>query len=322
MLMLTERDIEQQLTMREAIDAVELAFRQHAQGRTLMPARTTMMLEKSRGSISLMPSYLEEEQIVATKIISIFPTNLSRGLPTSQAHILVNDPRTGNLVALLEASHLTAMRTGAVTGVAAKYLARENAKTAAVLGCGVQGRTQALALTEVRRLDQVRCFDLDEAKRSQFAIEMAENLMIDVIPMVSGREAVQGADIVVTATTSKAPVLRRDWLSKGTHVSAVGSFYPDHRELDSETVRDAKVVVDSREAALLEAGDIIIPMQEESIRETHIYAELGELVSGQKLGRTAEDDLTVFKSVGLAIQDSAVTALILQKYSARPARFW
>lgn len=322
MLMLTERDIEQQLTMREAIDAVELAFRQHAQGRTLMPARTTMMLEKSRGSISLMPSYLEEEQIVATKIISIFPTNLSRGLPTSQAHILVNDPRTGNLVALLEASHLTAMRTGAVTGVAAKYLARENAKTAAVLGCGVQGRTQALALTEVRRLDQVRCFDLDEAKRSQFAIEMAENLMIDVIPMVSGREAVQGADIVVTATTSKAPVLRRDWLSKGTHVSAVGSFYPDHRELDSETVRDAKVVVDSREAALSEAGDIMIPMQEESIRETHIYAELGELVSGQKLGRTAEDDLTVFKSVGLAIQDSAVTALILQKYSARPARFW
>jgi len=321
LLMLTERDIEQQLTMREAIDAVELAFRQHAQGRTLMPARTTMMLEKSRGSISLMPSYLEEEQIVATKIISIFPTNLSRGLPTSQAHILVNDPRTGNLVALLEASHLTAMRTGAVTGVAAKYLARENAKTAAVLGCGVQGRTQALALTEVRRLDQVRCFDLDEAKRSQFAIEMAENLMIDVIPMVSGREAVRGADIVVTATTSKAPVLRRDWLSKGTHVSAVGSFYPDHRELDSETVRDAKVVVDSREAALLEAGDIIIPMQEESIRETHIYAELGELVSGQKLGRTAEDDLTVFKSVGLAIQDSAVTALILQKYSVRPTRF-
>ena len=319
--MLTERDIEQQLTMREAIDAVELAFRQHAQGRTLMPARTTMMLEKSGGSISLMPSYLEEEQIVATKIISIFPTNLSRGLPTSQAHILVNDPRTGNLVALLEASHLTAMRTGAVTGVAAKYLARENAKTAAVLGCGVQGRTQALALTEVRRLDQVRCFDLDEAKRSQFAIEMAENLMIDVIPMVSGREAVRGADIVVTATTSKAPVLRRDWLSKGTHVSAVGSFYPDHRELDSETVRDAKVVVDSREAALSEAGDIMIPMQEESIRETHIYAELGELVSGQKLGRTAEDDLTVFKSVGLAIQDSAVTALILQKYSVRPTRF-
>lgn len=314
MLFLSDDDVSRVLTMGEAIDAVEAAFVEFANGSVKMPPRSTIMLDRYGGSVSLMPSYLEETAALATKIISIYPGNPERGLPTTAAWIVVNDPETGAIEALLEGTYLTAVRTGAVTGVAARYLAPEDSSVAAVIGCGVQGRTQAWAVAEACQLETMRVFDLSEASMRRFADEMGPRLGVEIVPAKSGADAVRDADIVVTATTSSKPVVHREWLGDRVHISAVGSFYPDYRELDTDTVREAKVVVDSREAVLEEAGDLLIPISEGAITEDHIYAELGDLVLDRKEGRTKEDRLTVFKSVGLAIQDSSVANLVLKKW--------
>ena len=302
------------ISMRETIDAVEAAFGEFARGGVKMPQRSTIMLDEEAGSISFMPSYIPEARALATKIISIYPKNPTKGLPTTAAWIIVNDPETGMIEALLDGTYLTAMRTGAVTGVAARYLAPKDSKKAAIIGCGVQGKTQAWAVAETRAIEKMRVFDLSRERMDLFSREMSGKLGIDVVPSDSVAEAVNGVDIVVTATTSKDPVVRREWLGERVHVSAIGAFYPDYRELDTGTIRDAKLVVDSREAIMEEAGDILIPISEGVIGVDHIYAELGDLVLGRKPGRTDDDGLTVFKSVGLAIQDSSVARLVLDKW--------
>jgi ornithine cyclodeaminase/alanine dehydrogenase len=297
MLYLTDEEIAEILTMKEAIDAVEKAFGEYARGSAVMPPRSTIMLDKYNGSVSLMPSYLEETKALATKIISIYPDNPKRGLPTTVAWVV-----------------LTAMRTGAVSGVAARYLAPKDSRVAAVIGCGVQGKTQAWAISEVLDLEELRVFDLSEEGMNRFSEEMGPKLGLDIVESGSGAEAVKDADVVLTATTSKNPVVRREWLGDRVHVGAIGAFYPDYRELDTGIVSEAKVVVDSVEAIMDEAGDILIPIAEGAITADHIYAELGELVNGEKEGRVPGDGLTVFKSVGLAIQDSSVASLVLKKY--------
>lgn len=314
MLFLSDEDVAKILSMREAIDAVEAAFGEYAKGSVTMPPRSTIMLEKYGGSVSLMPSYLHETDALATKIISIYPRNPERGLPTTVAWIVVNDPETGMIEALLDGTYLTAVRTGAVTGVAARYLAPKDSRVAAIIGCGVQGRTQAWAVAETCELEAIRIFDVSEERMRQFADEMGPKLGVDIILSGSGAEAVGDADVVVTATTSRNPVVRREWLGDRVHLSAIGSFYPDYRELDTDIIREAKVVVDDREAIMEEAGDILIPISEGAITEDHIHAELGEIVLGRKDGRNEGDGLTVFKSVGLAIQDSSVASLVLRKY--------
>ncbi len=314
MLLLSDDEISRLLSMGEAMDAVEKAFGEFAKGSVKMPARSTIMLDRYSGSISFMPSYLPESGALATKIISIYPRNPEKGLPTTVAWIVVNDPETGMIEALLDGTYLTAMRTGAVTGVAARYLAPKDTRVAAVIGCGVQGKTQAMAVAKACELETIRLFDLSDERMRRFAEEIGPKLGVDIVPSSSGAEAVANADVVVTATTSKNPVLRREWLGDRVHVSAIGAFYPDWRELDTATVSEAKVVVDSREAIMEEAGDILIPISEGAITEDHIHAELGELVLGTKKGRTPEDGLTVFKSVGLAIQDSSVANLVMKKW--------
>jgi alanine dehydrogenase len=314
MLFLSDDDIAGLLSMREAIDAVEKAFGEFAKGSVKMPPRSTIMLDKYDGSISFMPSYLEETNALATKIISIYPRNPERGLPTTAAWIVVNDPETGMMEALLDGTYLTAVRTGAVSGVAARHLAPKDSRVAAVIGCGVQGRTQAWAIAEAVELEELRIFDLSRRSMEKFAEEMGSKLGVDVVLSDSGADAMKGADVVLAATTSKNPVVRREWLGDRVHVGAIGSFYPDYRELDTATVKEAKVVVDSIEAIMEETGDILIPITEGAITVDHIHAELGEIVLGQKEGRTPDDGLTAFKSVGLAIQDSSVASLVLKKY--------
>jgi len=314
MLFLSDDEIAEILTMRDAIDVVEKAFGEFAKGSVMMPPRSTIMLDGYNGSISLMPSYLVESDALATKIISIYPDNPKKGLPTTMAWIAVNDPETGMLQALLDGTYLTAVRTGAVSGVAAKHLAPRGSRVAALIGCGVQGRTQAWAISEVFDLDMLKVFDVFEGSMKRFSEEMGPKLGVEIVPTGSGEEAMKDADIVLAATTSKDPVVRREWLGDAVHVSAIGSFYPNYREIDTATVREAKVVVDSIEAIMDEAGDILIPISEGEITEDHIHAELGEIVLGEKEGRTSQDGLTVFKSVGLAIQDSSVSRLVLQKY--------
>ncbi len=313
MLVLSDQDIAKLLTMREAIEAVEGAFAQLRRGRVVMPARSTIMLPRYNGSISFMPSYLDESKAQATKIISIYPDNPKKGLPTTAAWIIVNDPETGHVKAFMDGTYLTGVRTGAVSGVAAKYLAPKDARIAAVFGAGVQARNQAWAAATVRKLDEIRVYDPIKPAVDRFVVEMGERLGVPIVKAASGEEACRGADIVLTATTSKTPVVKREWLGDKVHISAIGAFYPDWRELETSVVVDAKVVIDEWEAIKLESGDILIPIQEGAITERHVYAELGELVTGEKQGRTPEDGLTVFKSVGIAIQDSSVANLVLNK---------
>ncbi len=313
MLVLSDQDIAKLLTMEEAIEAVEDAFAQLRRGKVVMPTRSTIMLPRYNGSISFMPSYLEESGAQATKIISIYPDNPKRGLPTTAAWIVVNNPETGQVEAFMDGTYITGVRTGAVSGVAAKYLAPSDAKVAAVFGAGAQARNQAWAAATVRKLEEIRVFDPIKPAVDKFAADMEAKLGIPIIKAASGEEACKGADMVLTATTSKTPVVKRKWLGDKVHVSAIGAFYPDWRELETGIIADAKVVIDEWEAIKLESGDILIPIQEGAISESDVYAELGELVTGEKKGRIPGDALTVFKSVGIAIQDSSVASLVLKK---------
>jgi len=313
MLVLSDQDIAKLLTMREAIDAVEGAFAQLRHGKVVMPTRSTIMLPRYNGSISFMPSYLVESGAQATKVISIYPDNPKKGLQTTAAWIIVNDPETGQVKAFMDGTYLTGIRTGAVSGVALKYLAPKEAKIAAVFGAGAQARNQAWAAATVRKLDEIRVYDPIGPAVDRFSADMSERLSVPIVKAASGEEACREADIILTATTSKTPVVKRSWLSNKVHISAIGAFYPEYRELETGIIRDAKVVIDEWEATRHEAGDILIPIREGAITESHVYAELGELVTGEKQGRTPEDGLTVFKSVGIAIQDSSVADLVLNK---------
>lgn len=313
MLVLSDQDIAQFLTMEEAIKAVEGAFGELWRKKVKMPTRSTIMFPEFNGSISFMPSYLGESKVEAMKIISIYPDNPKKSLRTTAAWIVVNDPETGAVEAFMDGTYITAVRTGAVTGVAAKFLAPSDARVAAVFGAGMQAKTQLWAAATVRTLEKARVYDPIKSAAVNYAREMSERLNIPVEVARTGVEACREADIVITATTSKEPVLNRDWLGDVAHVSAIGAFYPDWRELDTATVAEAKVVIDDWEAIRLEAGDILIPIKEGVITESHVYAELGELVTGEKPGRLHSDGLTVFKSVGIAIQDASVANLILSK---------
>ncbi|MEM1545602.1 MAG: hypothetical protein QXY40_04080 [Candidatus Methanomethylicia archaeon] len=313
MILLNDRDVERILSMRECIEVVEEAFKSLGLGNAIMPLRTMIPIEEFNGVILIMPSYIKGLNALATKIVTFYPDNVKFKLPVINAHVIVNNPKTGIVEAVIEANYLTAMRTGAVSGVATKYLARENAKTLAIIGCGVQARTQLWAVITVRNIKEVKAYDIDERRKEEFVREMKERFQLEITSTENAKEAVEEADIIVTATTSSTPVINYEWIKPGTHINAIGAFRPDMREIDSKTILNAKVVVDLREAALKEAGDIIIPIQEGLISREHIYAELSELILNRKPGRKSESEITLFKSVGLAIQDSSVATYILNK---------
>ncbi|MCS7125818.1 MAG: hypothetical protein NZ929_02775 [Aigarchaeota archaeon] len=314
MLFLSERDVERILTMKEVIEAIEEGFKSLAKGKVALPLRTRIRSLEHDGDILSMPCLVEDFNLYTNKIVSVYPKNVDLGLQTIHAVIVAVDAVKGVPIGVIEAGYLTALRTGGISGVATKYLSREDSKTLAVIGCGYQARTQVMAIKEVRKIGKVYAYDIIFEKAVKFAEEMKSRLNIEVEVVNSAREAVERADIIVTATTSKTPVVKREWIKLGTHINAIGAYTPDMREIDTETIIDAKVVVDLKEAALSEAGDIITPIKEGRYSEDRIYAELGEIVSGVKLGRTSSEEITVFKSVGLALQDNAATHALLKKY--------
>ncbi|MEJ5199473.1 MAG: ornithine cyclodeaminase family protein [Anaerolineae bacterium] len=221
------------------------------------------------------------------------------------------DPRTGRLLAIMDGAFLTAMRTGAASGVATKYLARADARVVGIFGAGIQARTQLMAMAAVRPIVEARVYDPLADHAAAFSREMSEALGIRVQPVAEPRAAVEGCDIIVAASTSKTPVFDGAWLAPGTHINGVGSHSPDARELDAQTIRQSKVVVDLRDAALAEAGDLIMPINAGEITADHIYADLGEIVTG-KPGRTDPGEITLFKSVGLAIQDVSTAVRVYE----------
>ena len=317
-LVLSRKDVESVLTMKDTLVAVENAFRELGLGNVEMPHRIMTRVNKHSGLIECMPAYIGGIDALGMKLISAFEENPAKyNLPFTLATILLNDPKTGELAAMMDGTFLTAMRTGAVCGVATKYLAREDAKTVGIFGTGTQGRTQLLALKEVRKLREIKAYDTIPANSQKFAKEMTERLGVSVAPVNDPRDAVTGSDIVVTATTSKIPVFNGNWLKDGTHVNAIGSHQPGTRELDEATIKRAKVVVDQKEACLKEAGELVDLITSGAISANHIYAELGDLATGKKKGRSDDKEVTVFKSVGLAIQDIATAKIVVERAQAK-----
>ncbi|MCD6143797.1 hypothetical protein [Thermococcus sp.] len=306
-LLLSRKDLEKILPMRDVIEAVEQAFRELYYKKAKVPLRTIIEIEKHNGFLLYMPSYLEDSNALAIKVVSLYPENPKKGLPSVLASVLVNDPKTGEPLALMEGTYITAMRTGAASGVATKYLARKDAKIVGIIGAGVQARTQLWAVSEVRDIEKALVYDVNKERAKVFAEEMAKKIGVEINVSLTAQEVAENADVLVVATTAKEPVIKGEWVKEGTHINSIGWVGKDARELDSETVRKSKLVVDSREGVLNESGDILIPIKEGVIDETHIYAELNEIVTGIKKGRENDNEITLFKSVGLAIED-AITA--------------
>lgn len=298
------------LDMPGAIRAVTEALIAFSTGRALAPLRTSLEIPDLRATALVMPAYLPGPRRIGLKLISLCEDNPARGLPLAQALTIVMDAERGTPLAVLEAGFLTAMRTGAASGAATDALARRDGRVAAVFGAGVQGRTQLEAVAAVRSLRRAFVVDPDARAAAAFAEEMSRRLGLEIEPAAADA-ALREADIVSTATTSATPVFRDADLKAGVHINAIGSYKPHIRELPGETVGRARLFVDDRRAALEEAGDILIPLREGLIGEGHIRGEIGEVLAGLKPGRTADDETTVFKSVGNAVEDLAVAALVL-----------
>jgi len=300
--------------MGECISAVEEAFRELTLGSAVMPHRVTIPMPEQGGWLLVMPAFLAHAGSLTTKIVTVFPQNFTlHNIPNVLAAIVLNDVENGRVEAVMEGSQITAMRTGAVSGVATKHLARDDASRVGLFGAGVQARKQLQAIREVREIESVSVYDTDKELAKSLAAEASADGAVTVSVAKGPDEVVQNSDIIVTATTSPSPVFDGHLLQPGTHINAIGAFTPSTREVDSETVSKCKIVVDSIEAALEEAGDIIIPLKEGIIQRQNICAELGEIVTGRKRGRTSTEEQTLFKSVGLGVQDAAVAKLVLQK---------
>jgi len=316
MLILNAGEVRQALPMRDAIEAMKQAYASLSNGTAVVPLRTRLPIPRHDGLSLFMPAYVQttDSEALAIKVVSLFPKNLERGLAFIQAAVLVLEADTGRTLALLEGSSLTAIRTGAASGASIDMLARKNSKVVAIFGAGAQGRTQLEAACTARRIASVFVFDTDPDKAKTFAKELAAQGPIpgDIRVTVASREAVEHADIICTATTSTTPVFEDRDIKPGTHISAVGAYTPEMCEIPAETVRRARIVVDSRSASMEEAGDIIQPIRAGLLTESQIHAELGEIVLGKKEGRKSESEITFFKSVGIAVQDAMAAQLALQ----------
>lgn len=312
-------DLRQALPMAAAIQAMKAAYSQFSAGQADMPLRSRIVLPDGEGVALFMPALLQTGGELAVKIVSVVSANAARGLPTIHAAVVALDSETGQPTALLEGGSLTAIRTGAGSGAATDVLAPSEAHTLAVLGSGVQARTQLEAVCTIRQIGRVRVYSPTAAHRQRFAGQMAGVGPIpeDVIAVDSASEAIADADIICAATTASSPVFDGAELKPGAHVNAVGSFTPEMEEIDVTTLRRSLVVVDSREAVMAEAGDLIGPMKRGEISAEGIHAEIGQILNGISTGRTSPEQITCFKSVGLAVQDAAAAVAALQGAEAQ-----
>lgn len=301
---LSASDVREALPMPKAIDAMRSAYGQLSADKAVMPPRQHISTDK--GVTLIMPAYLPERSDFGIKVVSVYDDNPNLNLPRITATVLVLDPVTGSPKAFMDGASLTAIRTGAGGGVAADLLARKDAKTVGLFGAGVQARTQLQAVMAVRDITHVNIISRTQASAQQLAAEISEWTDSPEVNLVSmPQEVVANADIVICATTSATPLFDGNDLQSGTHITAVGTFVPEKREVDTTTIRRAnRIVVDSREACLEEAGDLIIP-------NAQIDAEIGEIVNGNKEGRQSDDEITFFKSVGVAVQDAVAASAVL-----------
>ncbi|MBS1787678.1 MAG: hypothetical protein JST85_08150 [Acidobacteria bacterium] len=313
MRLLSRSDVHQSLPMRKAIEIVRNAFIELSTGKADCPLRTAIPQPKHGGLTLFMPAYLSDADALAVKIASIHNRNSALELPRIHALVVVVDPQTGQPVAAMEGGYLTALRTGAASGAATDLLARRDAEVAAIIGAGQQARQQVLAVAAVRSIKRFWVYALHRESAQALIAELQPQTSVELLIANSPTQAVRDADVICTATNSRTPVFDGTDLKPGAHVNAIGSYTHEMQEVDFVTLRRAsKIVIDQRQAALEEAGDLIIAIDRGELRSEDIYAELGEIAAGLKPGRGRGEEITYFKSVGNAVQDAAVAQAIYQ----------
>jgi ornithine cyclodeaminase/alanine dehydrogenase-like protein (mu-crystallin family) len=305
-LWLSESDVRAVLSLSDLIPAMESALAAFSGGAVDQPVRTAIEL-RPRSFFGLMPAYHREASALGAKLVSVAPENAARSLPTHLAAISLFDPETGELLAVMDGRYITELRTAAVSAISVKLLARADAEVLAILGSGVQARSHVEALRLVRPFREIRAWSPTVAHLHEFAAEC------HVTAASSAAEAVCGAGVVLLATNMVTPAIDNGWVAVGAHAIAIGACRPSQREIDPALVARARLFVDSRAAALQESGDIVQAIREGRIAENHIEAELGDVIAGRARGRTSPDELTLFKSLGLAIEDVAAAALVYRR---------
>jgi alanine dehydrogenase len=314
-LVLSEADVTEAISMADGVRLVEHAFQQHAEGHAVLLPRLGLDLPGNGGSFRVMCATMPAVGVFGLKTLTGYP---GKRLPGETYFVLLLfSGETGALRAVMAAAHLTGIRTGAATGVAAKYLARADATVLGVFGAGVQARQQIAALMTVRPISSIKIFDVDQVKARSLAAQLSDQFKVNARSVASARETVAQSDLVVTATTSREPVFSGDWLEEGTHVSGIGANSPSKRELDGATFRRGKIVVDFREQTLQEAGDLRQALSTGAITIDNVHAELGEIITGRKEGRSSDREITVFKAVGIAVEDIATAAHVYEQAVAK-----
>jgi alanine dehydrogenase len=313
MLALSEKDVQKLLNIEELIQALEQAHIQYSTGKAVMPVRLVVPLPQIHGRITSMPGYLTQDKALGMKVVTYFQNNPKQDLPAILATIMLFSAETGKMIAAMDGSFITAIRTACASAMATKALANPNTPVLGILGAGVQARTHIQALCRVRKLQRIKIYSPLGISAPRVRQELESEVGVDIEVAASAEDTVRDCDLVVTATTAKEPVLKPEWLKPGVHINAVGSHRPDLREIDGSTLAQSKVVVDSREAIMSECGDILLAIKEKSITENSIHAEIGEILAGSKPGRTHPGEITLYKSVGIAVQDVAAAHLIYHK---------
>ncbi|HXA17060.1 MAG TPA: ornithine cyclodeaminase family protein [Thermoanaerobaculia bacterium] len=315
-LMLNEHEVEHLLTMRECIGVMEEALASLARGEVTNPLRNVVRASGASGFLGLMPAFRGgKTPLYALKEVCVFPGNPARGLDTHLGAVLLHSGETGQLMGVMNASAITAIRTAAVSAVATRLLAREDARSLAIIGAGVQGRTHLEAIPLVRKIDDIRI-----VSRTRGKAEALAGKGVRVVESVE--EAVRGADIIVTATSSREPVIKREWIADGAHINAVGSSIAAARELDGSTVAAASLFVDRRESTVNESGDYLSALREGAIGDDHIRGEIGDILIGKTQGRRSAIEITLFKSLGLAVEDLASAEFLFERASREGAGTW
>ncbi len=320
MLVLKRVQVEALLDLDLLIDALATAMADLSAGRASVPPRIAAFVAESGGLLGAMPGYVPSVGVLMSKLVTLFPGNAGTPLPTHQAVIAMFDPETGRPTALLDGTAITAIRTGAGSALSARLLAREDSAVLAILGTGVQARSHVRAMLRVRPIKEVRIAGRDPARAAALAAELSATTDAEVHAVSSYREALNGTDVACATTHAAEPVVRREWLAPGVHVTSVG-LNQTGREVDAATIADALVVVESRDAALAPfpagSNDLLMPIRDGVITADHVYAEIGELVAGTRPGRQSTEDITLYKSVGVAVQDAAAAALVVAAAQAQ-----
>ena len=314
-VILTQSEVRRLLPMDVCIELMAGALETLGRGDAINPLRNGIRVP-DMGILGMMPGYLGSPSALGLKVVAVFPGNHGTRFDSHQGLVVLFETEHGLPVAIMDASEITAIRTAAASGVATRLLAREDAHDLAILGSGVQARTHLQAMLAVRSVRRARVFSRDPERRRAFAERETARHGIPVEAAASAQEAVEGADLICTTTSAREPVLMGDWIAPGAHVNAVGSSIRTTRELDTEAVVRSRLFVDRRESTVNEAGDFLFPKEEGAIDDTHIVAEIGEILLGRATGRGSEEEVTLFKSLGLAVEDLASAHYVLERARA------